>query len=99
MSESEVLSSKIRAFLEKFGSIRPDYDPEFDDPEDRWTGPDSSLLECAADTLDAGGVPDNMIISWESGCFSPYTSKEGQEFLSSILEELSGFRRNVSPRP
>jgi hypothetical protein len=97
MPESDELSERIRAFLEKYAQIRPDYDPEFDDPEDRWTGPDSSLLEYVADSLAAGNVPGGVIVSWESGCFAPYSSEEGRKELDEILAAVSDLQS--SPRP
>lgn len=92
MSDREELSARIRSFLDQYAQVRPDYDEEFDDPEDRWTGPDSSLLELAADTLASGDVPDGIIVSWNSGCFAPYVSREGRAELDSILSAISELR-------
>lgn len=65
----EELGAYALAFLEKHAGVRPDYDPDFDDPEERWTGPDSALLHAAATLLSQGEKPIPVRSDWGSGTY------------------------------
>lgn len=47
MADNVALVAEIRDFIAKHAGISPNYDPKYDAPEDRFTGPDASILEAA----------------------------------------------------
>lgn len=83
------LACKIMSFVSKYAAISPNYDSEFDDPEDKFTGPDPSMLIAAAKILENGQVPNFKVHSdWGSGCYQPYLDQEGRKQHDSLLLEL-----------
>lgn len=86
------LDSEIRAFLEKHANISPNFDPEYDDYEDRFTGPDPSELEWAANMIAQQEPITNWPhSSWTSGCYSPYEDKTAEAWHDSIMEKIKNY--------
>lgn len=84
------LSEKIAAFLQQYANIRPDFDPEFDSEDEKFTSPDASIL-FAAQTILAKGelLPNDFHVdsSWGSGGYSPYTDAKGKQLHDEIVAE------------
>jgi hypothetical protein len=82
------LSKRIYNFLDKYASIRPDYDPEHDDESEKYTSPDASDLRYCADLLKNEDKPTFIWSEWSSGGYKPYNSKEGRIEHDSIISEI-----------
>lgn len=82
------LSKRIYKFLDKFAGIRPDYDPEYDDEEDKFTSPDASMLKYCADLLSKELKPTRCFSEWSSGGYNPFSSKEGREEHDYLVSEV-----------
>ena len=82
------LSNEIKSFVEKYAAINPNFDPEYDDDEDTYTGPDVGELLDAAMQLKRGVKPTRIHSDWGSGCYKPYTSKDGKMQHNSILKRI-----------
>lgn len=83
------LVSEIRNFLESHANISPNYDPDYDDPEDRFTGPDPSELSYAADILERGEKLESVPRSdWGSGCYGDYTDKQAKAWHDEIMKKI-----------
>lgn len=85
-------SESIFKFLEKFAEIKADHDPEFDDEDEKFASPDASILYAAATILSDGNLlPQDFSLasSWESGGYTPYSSKEGKIEHDLIISKLS----------
>ena len=79
------LSKRIIAFLEKYAAKSPN-------EEDEYTGPDPYELEYVAELLSQERNPTRYPFSeWGSGCYEPYTSKEGQQEHQEILNQVKSF--------
>ena len=76
-SEMLLLSKEIDAFIAKYAKIKADFDPEFDDEEDRFNGPDASMMEAAAKQLADGQIPLRVHSDWGSGCYDTRVDSEG----------------------
>ena len=82
------LATIIYKFLEKYAKIRPDFDPEFDDDNEKYTSPDASILRYCADVLNECKVPNMSYSSWESGGYAPYNSHEGRIEHDCIISDI-----------
>lgn len=83
------LAGEIKEFLYKYAAVSPNYDEQFDEPEERFTGPDPSMMLAAAKILDKGGKPDFYVHSeWGSGCYKPYSDIAGREWHDALLSKL-----------
>lgn len=71
-TERAELAAEIKEFIEKHANISPSYDPEHDDPEDRFIEPDASLMNHAALALEEDREFSFVHSDWGSGCYSPY---------------------------
>lgn len=94
ITSDERLAKEITDFLEKHANISPNYDPEYDEYEDRFTGPDPSMLEMAAYQIAKGEPIDWPHSSWGSGCYSPYEDKKAEAWHESILEKINAYIAN-----
>lgn len=65
------LAEEIDRFIAQHAKISGAYDPDFDDPSERFNGPDSALLESAAIALRQGQEPPRVHSTWGSGCYRP----------------------------
>lgn len=87
--EKKALAAEIREFIEEHAKIRAGYDPNFHMPSERFSGPDASMMEYAADKLEQGEVPEQAIHSeWGSGAYEPWDDEEAKEWHDSILERI-----------
>lgn len=68
----ETLSDRIFDFLDRHAGISPNYDPDYDDPEERFTGPDASMLNAAAEALRDGQPIYYVHSDYGSGTYRPY---------------------------
>ncbi len=80
------LALRIRKFLKAYASISPNY-LEGSDSE-YYTGPDPYQLEYAAEMLEKGEIPTRCWSEWGSGCYKPYSSKEGHIEHNSITTDV-----------
>jgi hypothetical protein len=80
----ETLPQKIRAFVDKFAVISPN--------TEEFNGPDPHMLINAADLIEQGVKPDRVWSEWGSGCYKPYSSKEGRELHDSLLKEIYNYQ-------
>ena len=85
------LSKRIIDFVEKYAKLSPNYDECFDE---RYTGPDVyQLLDCA-ELLSQHIIPRKCNSDWDSGCYGPYTSKDGKELHDSLVNEINKLIKN-----
>ena len=82
------LAKRIYKFLDKYAGLRPDWNFEFDDEEDKYTSPDASQMEYCADMLNTGQKPLQCFSEWGSGGYQPYTSKEGKVEHDYLVKEI-----------
>lgn len=82
------LAQKIYIFLDKYAGIRPDFEPEYEDDEDKYASPDASQMRYCADMLSKGEIPSQCWSEWSGGGYKPYSSKEGQEEHDQLVKEV-----------
>lgn len=83
------LSQRIHEFLDKYARISPNWDGN--DDGDKYTGPDSYQLKEVAYYIDNGLKPFFPWSEWGSGCYYPYSDREGQREHQEILNEIKLF--------
>jgi hypothetical protein len=88
VSEYSKLSDRIYKFIDKYAGIKPDFDPEYDDEDDKFTSPDASQMKYCADMLSKGLKPTQCWSEWGSGGYKPYISKEGREEHDFLVKEI-----------
>ena len=82
-SDALKLAADIDTFLAKYGK-RDASDPR------EWNGPDSAELEFFATVVKSGKQPDRVPWSmWGSGCYKPFSSKEGEAEHKKLLERCA----------
>lgn len=82
------LSNRIYSFLDKYAGVRPDWDPEHDDEEDKYTSPDASQMKYCADMLSKDLKPTQCWSEWGGGGYKPYSSREGREEHDYLVNEI-----------
>lgn len=83
------LANRIDLFIDKYAGISPNYDPEYDDLDEKYTSPDAyEMLRCSI-TLKDNKIPHYCHSQWSSGGYKPYTSIEGRLEHDDIMKELS----------
>lgn len=88
------LAVEIREFLMMYAAVSPNYDKDFDEPEDRFTGPDPGMMLAAANKLEQGLEINFYVHSdWGSGCYKPYTDIAGKEWHDSLLFKINSLTR------
>lgn len=87
-SYTEELPDRIYKFLDKYAGIKPDFDPEYDDEEDKYTSPDASQLRYCADMLKVGKKPSRCFSEWSGGGYRPHSSKEGRDEHDKLVKEI-----------
>lgn len=98
MSDRKALAIEIRDFLEKHAGIAANYDPEYDDFEDRFSGPDPAMLEMAAIALEKDIEIDFYPHSeWGSGCYHPHDDKDARAKHDDLVARVNALR--VYPTP
>lgn len=78
------LANRIDAFLAKYAAISPNSE----DGEKEYTGPDPYQLQVSSELLKKDQKPYRCWSEWGSGCYKPYSSKEGREEHDSIVSEV-----------
>jgi len=86
--EKDKLVQRIWTFLDTYAKIRPDWDPEFDEEDEKYTSPDASILTYCARSIENGIKPQITDSSWSSGGYGPYMSKEGREEHDDIIKQI-----------
>lgn len=82
------LSQRIDSFLLNYACIKPDWDPKYDDVEDKYTSPDASMMKYCSEQLKNGIKPTRCFSEWSSGGYKPYTSVEGMELHNQLVKEV-----------
>ncbi|WP_315922819.1 hypothetical protein [Mesorhizobium sp. SP-1A] len=95
--ERTELAKEIRAFIDNHAKLSPSFDPQFDDPEDRFTGPDSALLSAAADALEADADYNYVHSDWGSGCYKPYADAKAQAWHDDLVRRANVLRPSATP--
>lgn len=88
--EKALLADEIMEFLAGHARTAADFDPAFDDPDERYSGPDAATLHAAALALREGSDVLPAQSSWESGCYAPYGNREAREWHDRIAARLAG---------
>lgn len=86
--EKAKLSNEILAFLSNHALIAANYDPDFDDEEDKFNGPDPSALYMAAMQLKNDQAPMDVHSDWSSGCYYPYTNARAKEWHDQLVASI-----------
>lgn len=98
MTDQLELAKKIHDFLDAHAKTAAAFDPDHDDPSERFNGPDSAMLYAAAERLKAGAPFKMPFSSWGSGCYQPLHDKEAKAKHDDLLAELKLHHEN-SPAP
>lgn len=88
VSDKIKLAERIYKFIDKYAAIKPDWNKEYDDEDDKFTSPDAAMLKCFADCLIKGIIMDRCWSEWGNGGYKPYSSKEGRKEHDEIMEEV-----------
>jgi hypothetical protein len=75
LSDRTKLADEITQFLDKHAVTAANYDPEFDEPGDRFTGPDSGMMFMAAEGLRQDVEFPMPFSEFGSGCYTPINDK------------------------
>jgi hypothetical protein len=86
--EMKKLVDRIYQFIDKYAGIRPDWDAQYDDEDDKFTSPDASQMKYCADMISKGLKPQQCWSEWSSGGYKPYSSKEGREEHDYLVKEI-----------
>lgn len=97
MDERRALAAEIRMFIENHAKVSPSYDPEFDSPEERFTGPDTALLAAAADGLETDTDYLPVHSDWGSGCYKPYGDAEARARHDDLVRRANDLRPSTAP--
>lgn len=91
MIGKKALAERIRAFLDTYAGILPDFDASDYNPlyDDKYTSPDAHGLLSVAMLIEAGKQVKYMPnSSWGSGGYKPYTSNAGYQEHEAIMLEI-----------
>lgn len=83
------LAEKVSNFLTRYAKTRPDFDPAWDEEEEKWTGPDSYMMDTAADHLMRGEKPPHVHSDWKSGTYREMSNKEAQAEHDALVAEIN----------
>ena len=83
------LSDRIYTFIDNYAGINPNWDPEFDDEDDKFTSPDASQMKYCADMLSRGIKPVRCWSEWSGGGYKPYSSKEGRKEHDYLVKKVN----------
>jgi len=72
------LADRIVRFLNKYGKRGQNGE---------WNGPDSDMMDCAAEML-RNGVKPNPWSEWSSGCYHPYNDQMGRREHDDIVSAI-----------
>jgi hypothetical protein len=89
MSEEIELADEIMRFLDKHAKSAASYDPQFDDPADRYSSPDACELHLAAERLRRGmGIDRTPWSDWGSGGYAPYSDQDAKAWHAELVEKI-----------
>lgn len=97
MSEHKDIIAEIKDFIEKHANISPGYDPEYDEPEERFTGPDTMMLNLAAISLEKDENYPFVHSDWGSGCYHPYADTEARAWHDDLVKRVNDLRLSFQP--
>lgn len=86
---NEELGSYALHFLDKHAGVSPSYDPDYDEPDERWTGPDSALLNAAAVMLTRNERPIIVHSDWGSGTYRGFADKALKAEHDALVSEIN----------
>jgi hypothetical protein len=96
MSEETELADEIMRFLDKHAKSAADYDPEYDDPSERYSSPDASEMHVAAEKLRRGlAVGRIPWSSWGSGGYAPYGDAEAKAWHDALKDKIAARMSNA----
>jgi hypothetical protein len=93
------LAEKIDEFLKAHAKTAAAYNPDVDDPSERFNGPDSAMLYAAARRLKADAPFQMPFSSWGSGCYQPVHDKDARIKHDEIMAELSLLHAQITKAP
>lgn len=82
------LGREAMRFLDAHAKLSADFDPDFDDPGERYNGPDPVTVRAAAEALIEGREPPPVQSSWESGCYRPYGDTAAREWHDGLTRRI-----------
>lgn len=85
----KALATEIFEFLKKYAKEAACYDAEYDDPEDRFNGPDSAMFYTAAVLMDEDRKPILVHSDWGSGCYKTHLDDVGGELHDRLRKEVN----------
>ncbi len=83
------LVTEIDMFLNKHAKISASYDPSFDEPGERFNGPDSCELWNAARALEQGRQPNKVNSSFTSGCYHPINDATAKKIHDELVKKIN----------
>ena len=89
LMSNEALGEYAQHFLAQHAGISPSYDPNYDDADERWTGPDSALLDAAAQALLAGRKPSIVHSDWGSGTYRGWNNITLKAEHDALVKEIN----------
>jgi hypothetical protein len=97
MPDEVELADEIMSFLDKHAKSAASYDPEYDDPAERYSSPDASELHVAAVRLRRGmGIDRSPWSSWGSGGYAPYGDADARAWHDALVEKITA-RMSIRP--
>lgn len=95
------LATRIDNFLATYAKLSANYDPEYDEADERWNGPDSAMLDIASKAIKAGQTPPPVHSDIGSGCYKDYQNpsvqQEHQEIVTAVNELANGQVTEAGP--
>jgi len=86
---NEELAAKVFSFLDQHAKEAADYDPKYDEPRERFNGPDSSLMFAAAILLAQGLRPMRVHSDYGSGCYRPWPDATKKIIHDELVREIN----------
>jgi hypothetical protein len=84
------LSDEIFRFLEKHAKSSASFDPEYDDPSERYNSPDGCELHSAAMMLrDGKGFHRHPWSDWGSGGYGDYSDDEARAWHDDLVRRIA----------
>ncbi len=98
MTDRLALADEITRFLDKHAVIAANYDPDFDDPEERFAGPDSGMMFIAAEGLRRDIEFPMPFSEFGSGCYDPINDKTVEAWHSEIKSKIREYLDEHYPK-
>ena len=99
MSAETELADEIMDFLSRHARTSPAWDPDLDDPSERYTGPDPCLMGKAARQLREGIPAPVPWSSWSSGCYSPMNDVAARQLHDALKARIAALETGPAPSP